>query len=129
MDPMEFMQRLAALVPRPRLHLIRFYQDGSQPEKPGDATGAGKGDRPAAAASDTLVILEKGCLKFLYPDTPEFLRPHQQPHADAHLRRANYRDVLVARLAIFHRTSPCDADFAIARYVSYRELFRASPEP
>ena len=83
----------------------------------------------ARAASDTLVILEKGCLKFLYPDTPEFLRPHRQPHADAHLRRANYRDVLVARLAIFHRTSPCDADFAIARYVSYRELFRASPEP
>ena len=25
MAPMEFMQRLAALVPRPRLHLIRFH--------------------------------------------------------------------------------------------------------
>ena len=25
MSPMEFMQRLAALVPRPRLHLIRFH--------------------------------------------------------------------------------------------------------
>jgi hypothetical protein len=25
MSPLEFMQRLAALVPRPRLHLIRFY--------------------------------------------------------------------------------------------------------
>ena len=25
MDPLEFMQRLAALVPRPRLHLIRFH--------------------------------------------------------------------------------------------------------
>ena len=25
MMPMEFMQRLAALVPRPRLHLIRFH--------------------------------------------------------------------------------------------------------
>ena len=25
MTPMEFMQRLAALVPRPRLHLIRFH--------------------------------------------------------------------------------------------------------
>ena len=25
MEPMEFMQRLAALVPRPRLHLIRFH--------------------------------------------------------------------------------------------------------
>ncbi|MCE9640421.1 MAG: transposase [Betaproteobacteria bacterium] len=24
MPPLEFMQRLAALVPRPRLHLIRF---------------------------------------------------------------------------------------------------------
>lgn len=27
MSPLEFMQRLAALVPRPRLHLIRFYMD------------------------------------------------------------------------------------------------------
>jgi hypothetical protein len=25
MAPLEFMQRLAALVPRPRLHLIRFH--------------------------------------------------------------------------------------------------------
>ncbi len=25
MSPLEFLQRLAALVPRPRLHLIRFY--------------------------------------------------------------------------------------------------------
>ena len=25
MTPLEFMQRLAALVPRPRLHLIRFH--------------------------------------------------------------------------------------------------------
>ena len=25
MSPVEFMQRLAALVPRPRLHLIRFH--------------------------------------------------------------------------------------------------------
>jgi hypothetical protein len=25
MSPQEFMQRLAALVPRPRLHLIRFH--------------------------------------------------------------------------------------------------------
>ena len=25
MSPMEFMQRLAALVPRPRVHLIRFH--------------------------------------------------------------------------------------------------------
>ncbi len=25
MSPLEFMQRLAALVPRPRLHLIRFH--------------------------------------------------------------------------------------------------------
>jgi len=27
MSPLELMQRLAALVPRPRLHLIRFYMD------------------------------------------------------------------------------------------------------
>jgi len=26
MSPLEFMQRLAALVPRPRLHLIRFHR-------------------------------------------------------------------------------------------------------
>jgi hypothetical protein len=25
MSPLEFMQRLAALVPRPRLHLIRYH--------------------------------------------------------------------------------------------------------
>ncbi len=25
MNPLDFMQRLAALVPRPRLHLIRFH--------------------------------------------------------------------------------------------------------
>ena len=25
MEPLEFMKRLAALVPRPRLHLIRFH--------------------------------------------------------------------------------------------------------
>jgi len=25
MTPLEFLQRLAALIPRPRLHLIRFY--------------------------------------------------------------------------------------------------------
>jgi Putative transposase len=25
MAPLEFMQRLAALVPRPRLHLVRFH--------------------------------------------------------------------------------------------------------
>jgi hypothetical protein len=26
MSPLEFMQRLAALIPRPRLHLIRFHK-------------------------------------------------------------------------------------------------------
>jgi hypothetical protein len=30
MSPLELMQRLAALVPRPRLHLIRFYMDASR---------------------------------------------------------------------------------------------------
>ena len=30
MSPLEFMQRLAALVPRPRLHLIRFHGVGAQ---------------------------------------------------------------------------------------------------
>ncbi len=30
MSPLEFMQRLAALVPRPKLHLIRFHVSVSQ---------------------------------------------------------------------------------------------------
>ena len=32
MEPLEFMERLAALVPRPRLHLIRFHGVGAQRE-------------------------------------------------------------------------------------------------
>jgi hypothetical protein len=38
MSPLEFMQRLAALVPRPRLHLIRFRRPDPQ-GKNGSATG------------------------------------------------------------------------------------------
>ena len=33
MSPLEFMQRLAALVPRPRLHLIRFHGVLAPPAK------------------------------------------------------------------------------------------------
>ena len=52
MSPMEFMQRLAALAPRPRLHLIRFHgvlapnvklRSKAAP-KPAQATTAGEGD-------------------------------------------------------------------------------------
>ncbi len=48
MSPLEFMQRLAALVPRPRLHLIRFHRVLAPkaklrvmvvPRGPGQATG------------------------------------------------------------------------------------------
>jgi len=52
LSPMEFMQRLAALVPRPRLHLIRFHGVLAPNAKlraavvptPVQATRAGKGD-------------------------------------------------------------------------------------
>jgi hypothetical protein len=52
MTPMEFMQRLAALVPRPRLHLIRFHGVLAPNAKlrsqvvpaPAQATTAGEGD-------------------------------------------------------------------------------------
>jgi hypothetical protein len=59
MSPLEFMQRLAALVPRPRLHLIRFHGvlapnaglraaivPGS-PEKPGDDANCHAHEAPA----------------------------------------------------------------------------------
>ena len=52
MPPLEFMQRLAALVPRPRLHLIRFHWVPVPNAKlrsrvvpaPEQATAAGAGD-------------------------------------------------------------------------------------
>ena len=59
MSPLEFMQRLAALVPRPRLHLIRFHgvlapNAGlraaivpGQPEKPGDDAAHHAHEAPA----------------------------------------------------------------------------------
>ena len=49
MAPMEFMQRLAALVPRPRLHLIRFQGVLAPNAKLRKAGGAGAdGDRTRA---------------------------------------------------------------------------------
>jgi Putative transposase len=52
MEPMEFMQRLAALAPRPRLHLIRFHGVLAPNAKlrskivptPAQKTTAGEGD-------------------------------------------------------------------------------------
>jgi hypothetical protein len=41
MSPLEFMQRLAALVPRARLHLIRFHGVLVPNAKAGGAAGAG----------------------------------------------------------------------------------------
>ncbi|EFK97712.1 hypothetical protein LDC_0232 [sediment metagenome] len=53
MSPLEFMQRLAALVPRPRLHLIRFH-GVLAPEREaagaGSAAGACDGRGPATEA-------------------------------------------------------------------------------
>ncbi len=62
MPPLEFMHRLAALVPRPRLHLIRFHMACSSrtqlrpqiiPSAPSNATDppAGRGDTLAPAAT------------------------------------------------------------------------------
>ena len=59
MSPLEFMQRLAALVPRPRLHLIRFHGVlapnaklraaivPGPPQKPGDDAGEHAQGAPA----------------------------------------------------------------------------------
>ena len=54
MSPLEFMQRLAALVPRPRLHLIRFHgvpSARSRPPKPGRDASAGRGCSSASSTS------------------------------------------------------------------------------
>jgi Putative transposase len=48
MTPLVFMQRLAALVPRPRLHLIRFHW-GAGPEREAAASGGAAGTRGARA--------------------------------------------------------------------------------
>jgi hypothetical protein len=56
LTPLEFMQRLAALVPRPRLHLIRFHGVLAPNAKlrakvvpvPAPQTTAGEGDCPHA---------------------------------------------------------------------------------
>ncbi len=48
MTPLVFMQRLAALVPRPRLHLIRFH-GGAGPEREAAASGGAAGTRGARA--------------------------------------------------------------------------------
>src|SRR5215467_12930822 len=59
MSPAEFMQRLAALVPRPRLHLIRFHgvlapnaklRSASTPSPPEPATEASTVDAQAQGA-------------------------------------------------------------------------------
>jgi len=52
MSPLEFMQRLVALVPRPRLHLIRFHgvlAPNARAARAGGATGA-RGARPSCGA-------------------------------------------------------------------------------
>jgi Putative transposase len=59
MAPLEFMQRLAALVPRPRLHLIRFHgvlgpnakiRGKIIPRPPGPATEPSSEHAPAQGA-------------------------------------------------------------------------------
>jgi Putative transposase len=65
MSPLEFMQRLAALVPRPRLHLIRFHgvlaphaklRPQITPDAPLNANNASKGhsDAPQPSAPNRL---------------------------------------------------------------------------
>jgi hypothetical protein len=65
MSPLEFMQRLAALVPRPRLHLIRFHgvlaphaklRPQITPDAPLNANNASKGhsDAPQPSAPSRL---------------------------------------------------------------------------
>ena len=51
MSPLEFMQRLAALVPRPRLHLIRFHGVMAPNARAARAGGAARavGARPGRA--------------------------------------------------------------------------------
>ena len=49
MSPLEFMQRLAALVPRPRLHLIRFHGVAG-PERQAALAGGAAGAARAGAA-------------------------------------------------------------------------------
>ena len=60
MSPLEFMQRLAALVPRPRLHLIRFH-GVLAPSLPhfGQTARAGGAGRDAGVSE--LAAAEPGC--------------------------------------------------------------------
>jgi hypothetical protein len=49
MSPLEFMQRLAALVPRPRLHLIRFHgvlREETELAAPASGDGVGRLSSP-----------------------------------------------------------------------------------
>ena len=52
MSPMEFMQRLAALVPRPRLHLIRFHGVLAPNAKLRSQVVPASAQKPTAGAGD-----------------------------------------------------------------------------
>ena len=52
MSPLEFMQRLAALVPRPRLHLIRFHGVLAPHAKLRAAVGPGVAGKPSEPADE-----------------------------------------------------------------------------
>ena len=97
MSPLEFMQRLAALVPRPRLHLIRFHGAGTQRQAPGPggasgAGGAGTGDRsrgrhrmrtrarPGSAAPPQLGPLAQARVRLRHAALPELRRRRPQDH-------------------------------------------------
>jgi len=52
MSPQEFMQPLAALIPRPRLHLIRFYGVLAPHAKLRAAVVPGAVEKPSASSKD-----------------------------------------------------------------------------
>ena len=60
MSPLEFMQRLAALVPRPRLHLIRFH-GVLAPNAKLRAMVVPAGPQQEAADESELASTESGC--------------------------------------------------------------------
>jgi hypothetical protein len=57
MSPLEFMQRLGALVPRPRLHLLRFHGVLAPNAKP-RSLGVAQGPEARVRASDAKAVTE-----------------------------------------------------------------------
>jgi hypothetical protein len=94
LTPMEFMQRLAVLVPRPRLHLIRFHGVLAPNAKlrsqvvpvPPQQTAQGEGDCQHAH-SKPLRMTWARLLKRVYDHRRRALRVRRQTEAHRHHRR------------------------------------------